>query len=416
MAGRLEEHTFVSDALRGNPLGDPHARPLWVWLPPEYDDDEARRWPSVYVIQGLTGQLEMWRNVARVQAELPRARGGARAAAASSSGSTPGRRTAAASSSTRRRPATTTRTSATRSCPWVDERYRTAASAANRGIQGKSSGGYGAMITPLLRPDLFGGLATHAGDALFEHCYLPDFRVAARALRDSYDGSFDRFWEDFHSRPPFSKGTDHALLNTWCMAACYSARPGRHGRGAVRHRDRRARRRGLGRVARVGPGADGPQAARRRRRAARRLDRLRPQRRVLPRPRRARRSTARSSPRACGRSTSSSSRASTAASTGATRSRSAGSPSGSSPDATPAPDRDQPRRARGRRPRRGARVVRALPRLPAPGADPRDGVHRPGRPVPRDRRGPPPAAGRPPPLRPRRRRQGGPAGGDGGGG
>jgi hypothetical protein len=81
------------------------------------------------------------------------------------------------------------------------------------------------MITPLLRPDLFGGLATHAGDALFEHCYLPDFRVAARALRDDYDGSFDRFWEDFHARPPFSKGSDHALLNTWSMAACYSARP-----------------------------------------------------------------------------------------------------------------------------------------------------------------------------------------------
>ena len=32
------------------------------------------------------------------------------------------------------------------------------------------------MVTPMLRPDLFGGLATHAGDALFEACYLPEFR------------------------------------------------------------------------------------------------------------------------------------------------------------------------------------------------------------------------------------------------
>jgi S-formylglutathione hydrolase FrmB len=60
--------------------------------------------------------------------------------------------------------------------PWVDERYRTLSDAANRGIAGKSSGGYGAMVTPMLRPDLFRGFATHAGDALFETCYLPDFR------------------------------------------------------------------------------------------------------------------------------------------------------------------------------------------------------------------------------------------------
>ena len=44
-----------------------------------------------------------------------------------------------------------------------------------------------------------------------------------RALRDHYDGSFERFWDDFHSRPAFSKDSDHNLLNDWCMAACYSA-------------------------------------------------------------------------------------------------------------------------------------------------------------------------------------------------
>ena len=50
--------------------------------------------------------------------------------------------------------------------PFVDERYRTIADRDHRGIQGKSSGGYGAMVVPMLRPDLWGGLATHAGDAL----------------------------------------------------------------------------------------------------------------------------------------------------------------------------------------------------------------------------------------------------------
>ena len=79
------------------------------------------------------------------------------------------------------------------------------------------------MITPMLRPDLFGGLATHAGDALFEACYQPEFAECARALRDHYDGSYDAFWADFRSRPPMSKPDDGALLNEWAMAACYSA-------------------------------------------------------------------------------------------------------------------------------------------------------------------------------------------------
>ena len=60
--GRYDEHLFESQVLKGNPLGDPHRRPLWVYLPPGYDADAQRRYPSIYVIQGLTGQVDMWRN------------------------------------------------------------------------------------------------------------------------------------------------------------------------------------------------------------------------------------------------------------------------------------------------------------------------------------------------------------------
>jgi hypothetical protein len=34
LAGRFEEHRFESEVLKANPLGDPHVRPLWVYLPP----------------------------------------------------------------------------------------------------------------------------------------------------------------------------------------------------------------------------------------------------------------------------------------------------------------------------------------------------------------------------------------------
>jgi Putative esterase len=229
VAGRFEEHTIASDALRDNPLGDPADRPLWVYVPPGYDDDPDARYASVYMIQGLTGQLDMWRNRSPFRRNFPEladdlfAGGEAPPVVivwvdcwTSFGGSqfldSPG-----------------TGNYLTYLCdevvPFVDERYRTIADRDHRGIAGKSSGGYGAMVVPMLRPELWGGLATHAGDALFEACYLPGFRESARALRDHYGGSFDAFWEDFRSRPALSKDWDGHLLNDWCMAACYSADP-----------------------------------------------------------------------------------------------------------------------------------------------------------------------------------------------
>src|SRR5690242_11592160 len=62
LSGRIDEQTITSELLKDNPLGDPSERPLWVYLPPGYDDEPDRRYPSVYVIQGMTGQLDMWRN------------------------------------------------------------------------------------------------------------------------------------------------------------------------------------------------------------------------------------------------------------------------------------------------------------------------------------------------------------------
>ena len=228
--GRLEEHVFESAVLRGNPLGDPSDRPLWVYLPPAYDTEPGRRFPSIYLIQGMTGQVDMWRNRSAFRPTVPELIdelfGGAGAAPptiivfvdcwTSYGGSqfidSPG----------------TGRYGSYLNdevIDWVDAGYRTLAEPAHRGISGKSSGGYGAMINSLHRPDRFGGLATHAGDALFEVCYQADFAPAARALRNDFGGSFERWLTDFRSRPAFSKAADEVLINTYAMAACYSADP-----------------------------------------------------------------------------------------------------------------------------------------------------------------------------------------------
>jgi hypothetical protein len=225
-AGRLDEHVLDSEALTGNPLGDPHLRPLYVYTPPGYDADASRRYPSIYLIQGMTGQLDMWRNrkafsrtvVESVDAWFADGQDPAIVVYVDAWTRFGGSQFLDSPGTGRYH---------TYLCdevvPFIDAHYRTLPAAAHRGIAGKSSGGYGAMVTPMLRPDLFGGLVTHAGDALFEVCYQPEFPQAARALRDEYGGSFDAFWADFASRPGRSKRSDAALVNEWAMAACYSA-------------------------------------------------------------------------------------------------------------------------------------------------------------------------------------------------
>jgi S-formylglutathione hydrolase FrmB len=227
LAGRIEENTFTSELLRGNPLGDPHERPLPVYLPPGYDDEPDRRYPAVYVIQGYTGHVAMWRNRSAFRQPFPEAADAvfARAEAPLAIVVYVDAWTGYGGSQFVDSPATGRYHSylCEEVVPWVDARYRTIPGAARRAIMGKSSGGFGAMITPMLRPDLFGALATHAGDALYEYCYIPEFATAARHLR-RYDGDIWRWWEEFRSRVAFAKEEDTSLLMLLGVAACFSAR------------------------------------------------------------------------------------------------------------------------------------------------------------------------------------------------
>ena len=225
LAGRLDEHVLVSELLRDNPLGDPHERPLWVYVPPGYDAEPDRRYPAVYVIQGYTGHLAMWRNrnpfrqpfpetadLVFARSEAPpclvvfvdawTAYGGSQFVDSRGTGRYHSYLCEEV-------------------VPYIDARYRTVAAPAQRAISGKSSGGFGAMITPMLRPDLFGALATHAGDSLYELCYIPEFGKATRHLRN-WGGDIFRWWDDFRSRTAFTKEGDEVLLITLGCAAAFS--------------------------------------------------------------------------------------------------------------------------------------------------------------------------------------------------
>jgi pimeloyl-ACP methyl ester carboxylesterase len=212
----------VSDTLRGNPLGDPHERPLWVWTPPAYAEP-GRRYPSVYVLQGFTGQVDMWRNRLPFRPTFPELLDAAGLPCVVVFVDT---WTSVGGSQFVDSPATGRYH--TYLCeeivPWVDSRYRTLAAREHRGVMGKSSGGYGAAVSAMLRPELFGGFASHAGGGLFDVSIRPFFRVAARRLRDAYDGSVDRFLAELRAGPaPLAHPDDVHVLLQWGFAAAYSA-------------------------------------------------------------------------------------------------------------------------------------------------------------------------------------------------
>ncbi|MDX8141927.1 alpha/beta hydrolase-fold protein [Lentzea sp. BCCO 10_0061] len=224
LAGRLDRHTVESTVLRDNPLGDPHERPLWVYVPPGYDSG-TEHYPTVYMIQGYTGHVQMWAN------RTPFRQPFIETADAVFAQGAPGcivvyvdAWTSYGGSQFVDSPGTGRYHSylCDEIVPWVDEHYRTIPDRESRAIAGKSSGGFGAMITPMLRPDLFGALATHAGDSLYELCYLADFGKAVRALR-GYDNDVQKWWTDFQSRTAFTKPQDMDLVGILGVAACFSA-------------------------------------------------------------------------------------------------------------------------------------------------------------------------------------------------
>lgn len=230
LRGRFDRWVVESEVLAGNPLGDPGRRPLYVYVPPA----AAGPLPSIYLIQGLTGQLDMWFNRSAFEPTVVE-----RVDDVLASGEVPPALVVFVDAWTSYGGSQFINSVSTgrymdylcdEVVPFVDERYETLAARDHRGITGKSSGGYGAMVVPMLRPDVFGALASHAGDALFEACYQKDFPETVRILRDRFDGSYDVFFEKMRAAEALDFHIYGTALNSYAMAACYSpdeANPGK---------------------------------------------------------------------------------------------------------------------------------------------------------------------------------------------
>ncbi len=188
----LDLPILESRALKNNPLGDPHVRTLPVYLPPGYADDPARRYPLILMLSshGNTGlSLIKWRpwDEALPQ-QLDRL---------INSGACPPFLMAIPDTWTRLGGSPHVNSPAIGNygdyllqdvIPYVETHYRTLS---QRGVMGRSSGGYGALVLAMTHPGTFAAVADHSGDAYFEFCYLP--QIAALATNLARFGGMDGY-------------------------------------------------------------------------------------------------------------------------------------------------------------------------------------------------------------------------------
>lgn len=224
MIGQVVIERFRSETLRGNPLGDPVERDLYLYLPPSYANDAARRFPVVYCLTGFTGRGQMLLNAQPFSPNLAERLNGLLAR-----GQIGEMIVVMPDCFTRLGGSQYINSTAVgryedylleELVPFVDRRYRTKPDAAHRAVVGKSSGGYGALVHAMRHPEVFGAAAAHSSDCYFEYGYLPDFAKAKRAINGDVAGFIEKFWA------VEKKGKDDVTaLSIIAMSACYSPDP-----------------------------------------------------------------------------------------------------------------------------------------------------------------------------------------------
>lgn len=218
--GEVKSLKIKSEVLKDNPLGDPHERELFVYLPPGYETD-GEEYPVVYCLTGFTGRGKMLLNDSAFSPNMAERLdrliaqkairpmivvmpdcftyyGGSQYINSTATGRYEDHLT-------------------NEIVPFVDENFRTIKDTNSRAVMGKSSGGYGALIMGMRHADKFGLVSSISGDAYFEHCYLPDMPKAFKAIKGDAAAFMKKFWSEE------KKGkNDFPGLNIIGMSACYS--------------------------------------------------------------------------------------------------------------------------------------------------------------------------------------------------
>jgi enterochelin esterase-like enzyme len=92
-----------------------------------------------------------------------------------------------------------------------------------RGVFGKSSGGYGALIHAMRHPDVWSAAASHSGDAGFENLYLGGFPTVLQALAE-HDNSIEKWFAAYEGKLK-PDGKDTHILMFLAQAASFDPDP-----------------------------------------------------------------------------------------------------------------------------------------------------------------------------------------------
>ncbi len=224
--GRLESIEIESTAIANNILGDPTCRTVTVYLPEDYDASE-QHYPLLVDIVGYTGSGLAHLNWKSFDENVPQrvdrliaegkmgpaiiafpdcftALGGNQYINSSVLGNWADFLTI-------------------EMIPELESRYRLLKGRDHRGLFGKSSGGYGAMVHGMLYAEHWGGIACHSGDMSFDLCYLGDFPKTLMHLA-KHAGSIDAFMTKLGGKQKIS-GDEFETLMILAMAATYDPAP-----------------------------------------------------------------------------------------------------------------------------------------------------------------------------------------------
>ncbi|MEM9729895.1 MAG: alpha/beta hydrolase-fold protein [Myxococcota bacterium] len=224
MLGEVVRTTLESRCLENNPLGDPHVRDLYAYLPPGYDG--THRFPVVMLLAGFgatnhsiaawspwkPNTLELFDQMVG-EGRCPPAIlvlpdcfnrwGGSQFIDSAGTGAYQ-------------------TYLADEVIPFVDTEFRTIPDRLARAVAGRSSGGFGALRLGMDRPDVVSVVGSHAGDAAFDVSMRPMLLDAAIAFDQA--GGVAAFAEEVPKVGPRNASQFDAIF-TLAASAAYSPNP-----------------------------------------------------------------------------------------------------------------------------------------------------------------------------------------------
>jgi enterochelin esterase family protein len=217
---------YESQALKGNPLGDPTVRKVPVYLPYGESEHLEQGYPVVYLLTAFAARGlkllndKLWEE--NIRDRLDRLIG---------TGEIKPVIVVMPDASTRYGGSQYINSSATGNymdhimelVEYIDNKYPTRAESSQRAVMGHSSGGYGALRLGMAHPKTFGLVAAHAPDLNFEMVYRHDIPKFMRFYDKAGEDGLGELLADPGGM--LAKGVSFYALATAAMASCYSPNP-----------------------------------------------------------------------------------------------------------------------------------------------------------------------------------------------